>query len=414
MQANCADYEENTGENVKVKSYTTKRTWIEQLPAPAPGGAAVEDKQPDFATEEINRVLSDTIRAQKLIVLTGLGTSLCVKDAAAKAKAPTMSDLWNAVRDEYGGAGVAKRPTWAEVLEIARQPEGNTNIEELLSRCKTAEGFEQGENQTKIQRFIADAERIIRTKVDFLDPSETLPLHEGFLRRLGRRSTRRERLKLFTTNYDRCFEHAAQRAGFVVMDGFTMAQPAIFEPMHFSYDVVRRGPNADAPDYIENLFQLYKIHGSIDWELNETTKQIVKKEKTEKPLLIYPRNTKYELAFAQPYLEMISSFQAALRANDTALLVIGFGFNDNHLAEPILAAIETNLSLKVVVISPGIEAQSATNPHLKKIAGLIDQGDARLAMLAASFEDLVPIIPDIAAQTDFERHIERVRAVRER
>ncbi|EHK80063.1 hypothetical protein SM0020_01140 [Sinorhizobium meliloti CCNWSX0020] len=325
-----------------------------------------------------------------------------------------MSDLWNAVRDEYGGAGVAKRPTWAEVLEIARQPEGNTNIEELLSRCKTAEGFEQGENQTKIQRFIADAECIIRTKVDFLDPSETLPLHEGFLRKLGRRSTRRERLKLFTTNYDRCFEHAAQRAGFVVMDGFTMAQPAIFEPMHFSYDVVRRGPNADAPDYIENLFQLYKIHGSIDWELNETTKQIVKKEKTEKPLLIYPRNTKYELAFAQPYLEMISSFQAALRANDTALLVIGFGFNDNHLAEPILAAIETNLSLKVVVISPGIEAQSATNPHLKKIAGLIDQGDARLAMLAASFEDLVPIIPDIAAQTDFERHIERVRAVRER
>lgn len=399
---------------MKVKTYTTKRSWIEQLPAPAPEAAAAGHNQVDPATEEINRVLSDVIRAQKLIVLTGLGTSLCVKDDAAAAKAPTMGDLWNAVLGEYAALGDADRPTWAEVLDIARQPAGNTNIEELLSRCKTAEGFEQGDKQTKIQRFIADAERIIRTKVDFLDSSETLPLHESFLRKLGRRSTRRERLKLFTTNYDRCFEHAAQRAGFVVMDGFTMAQPAIFEPMHFSYDVVRRGPNADAPDYIENLFQLYKIHGSIDWELNETTKQIVKKEKTEKPLLIYPRNTKYELAFAQPYLEMVSSFQAALRASDTALLVIGFGFNDNHLAEPILAAIETNLSLKVALVSPDIEAQSATNPHMKKIAGLIDQGDARLAMLAASFEDLVPVIPDIAAQTDLEKHIERVRAVRGR
>lgn len=398
---------------MKVKSYTTKRAWIEQLAAPAPGAPVVAEKQPDSATEEINRVLSDVIRAQKLIVLTGLGTSLCVKDAAGAAKAPTMGDLWTAVQGEYAKAD-AGRPTWAEVLEIARQPAGNTNIEELLSRCKTAEGFESGDKQVKIQRFIADAERIIRTKVDFIAATETLPLHEVFLRKLGRRSTRRERLKLFTTNYDRCFEHAAQRAGFVVMDGFTMAQPAIFEPMHFSYDVVRRGQNADAPDYIENLFQLYKIHGSIDWELNESTKQIVKKEKTEKPLLIYPRNTKYELAFAQPYLEMISSFQAALRASDTALLIIGFGFNDNHLAEPILAAIETNLSLKVVVISPGIEAQSAVNPHLKKILGLIDQGDARLSMLAASFEDLVPVIPDIAAQTDLERHIERVRAVRER
>ena len=79
------------------------------------------------------------------------------------------------------------------------------------------------------------------------------------------------------------------------------------------------------------------------------------------------------------------------------------------MAEPILAAIETNLSLKVVVISPGIETQSATNPHLKKIAGLLDQSDARLAMLTASFEEVVPIIPDIAAQTDLERHSERVR-----
>ncbi|MGB8816808.1 MAG: SIR2 family protein [Rhizobiaceae bacterium] len=401
---------------MKIKSYTTKRAWLDQMPPvnPQAEGAEIEGKQPDIALEEINRVLSDVIRAHKLIVLTGLGTSLCVKNPAGQNKAPTMRDLWNAVKHEYEQPGDAARPTWNEVLEIARQPENNENIEELLSRCKSAEGFENGDRQTKILRFISDAERVIRTKVDFLDQSEPLDLHEVFLRKLGRRSNRRERLKLFTTNYDRCFEHAAQRTGFVVMDGFTLAQPAIFEPMHFSYDVVRRGHNADTPDYIENLFQLYKIHGSIDWEINEQTKQIVRNAKTEKPLLIYPRNSKYELAFAQPYLEMISSFQSALRGSDTAVLIVGFGFNDNHLAEPILAAIETNLSLKVVVVSPGIEAQSATNPHLKKIAGLIDRGDARLALLAASFEELVPIIPDIAAQTDLERHIERVRAVRER
>ncbi len=402
---------------MKIKNYTNNRAWLEQLP-PAPpqmeGVAAVERKQPDIALEEINRVLSDIVRTQKLIVLTGLGTSLCVKNGAGCNKAPTMPDLWNAVKGEYGQPGDAARPTWVEVLEIARQPAENVNIEELLSRCKSAEGFENGDKQAKIQRFIADAERVIRTKVDFLDHSESLDLHEVFLRKLGRRSTRRERLKLFTTNYDRCFEHAAQRTGFVVMDGFTLAQPAIFEPMHFSYDVVRRGHDADTPDYIENLFKLYKIRGSIDWEFNEQTKQIVRNGKTEKPLLIYPRNSKYELAFAQPYLEMISSFQSALRASDTAVLIIGFGFNDNHLAEPILAAIETNLSLKVAVISPDLEAKSGTNPHLKKIAGLIDRGDARLAMLAASFEELVPIIPDIAAQTDLERHIERIRAVRER
>ena len=91
------------------------------------------------------------------------------------------------------------------------------------------------------------------------------------------------------------------------MDGFTLSQPSTFDPMHFSYDIVRRSSEQDAPDYIENLFQLYKIHGSIDWEFDENTRKINKTLKTDSPLLIYPRSTKYELAFDQPYLEMMSS-----------------------------------------------------------------------------------------------------------
>ena len=109
---------------------------------------------------------------------------------------------------------------------------------------------------------------------------------------------------------------------------------------------------------------------------------------------------------------MISSFQTAIRQNDTGLLVVGFGFNDNHISEPILAAIETNLALKVAIISPSVDEQSVANPYLSKIAGLIDRGDARLSMIGATFEEIVPIVPDITAMTDLERHIERVRAVR--
>lgn len=376
-------------------------------------GVEGEDREgrADPAKQEIDRVLSDIVRSKNLIVLTGLGTSLCVKDGDNNMKAPTMGALWQAVFGSYQVQDAA-RPTWAEVLEIARQPLGNEDIEELLSRAKVAESFEIGEAQAKISRFIADAEHIIRAKVDFLSPNEELPFHESLLRRLARRSTRRERLRLFTTNYDRCFEHAAQRTGFVVMDGFTLSQPSTFDPMHFAYDIVRRSSEADAPDYIENLFQLFKIHGSIDWEFDENAKKINKAPGTEKPLLIYPRSTKYELAFAQPYLEMLSSFQSAIRQRDTGLLIVGFGFNDNHIAEPILAAIETNLALKVVVVSPGVQEQSGTNIHLSKIAGLIDRGDARLSMIGATFEEIVPIIPDLMARTDLERHIERVRAVR--
>jgi len=400
---------------MKIKSYMTNQVWLEEMPVhPAGDGADVEDDavdRPDPARQEIDRALSDIVRSKNLIVLTGLGTSLCVKDGENNAKAPTMGALWEAVQQTFE-ADAEGMPTWDEVRQIARHPEGDTNIEELLSRAKIAESFETGEAQQKIGRFIADAERIIREKVNFLDSNEELPSHESFLRKLARRSVRRERLKLFTTNYDLCFEHAAQRTGFVVMDGFTFSQPSAFDPMHFAYDIVRRSSEPDAPDYIENLFQLYKVHGSIDWELDDVSKKINKKPGTDKPLLIYPRSTKYELAFAQPYLEMISSFQSAIRQRDTGLLIVGFGFNDNHIAEPILAAIETNLSLKVVTISPGVREALGTNQHLSKIAGLIDRGDARLSMIGATFEEIVPIVPDITAMTDLERHIERVRAVR--
>ncbi len=399
---------------MKIKTYMTGQEWLEEEVQPADGAqgdVAEVGERPDPARQEIDRVLSDIVRSKNLIVLTGLGTSLCVRDGDDNVKAPTMSVLWQAVQDDYA-AEVDGRPTWAEVCQIAHHPEGNQDVEELLSRAKIAESFETGDAQEKIRRFVADAERLIRQKVDFLERNEQLPFHESFLRRLARRSVRRERLRLFTTNYDRCFEHAAQRTGFVVMDGFTLSQPSTFDPMHFTYDIVRRGSDSDAPDYIENLFQLYKIHGSIDWEFDDDTGKINKVPGTDKPLLIYPRSTKYELAFAQPYLEMISSFQSAIRQRDTGLLIVGFGFNDNHIAEPILAAIETNLSLKVVTISPGVQEQSGTNPHLSKIAGLIDGGDARLSMVGATFEEIVPIVPDLTAMTDLERHIERVRAIR--
>ena len=283
---------------MKVKSYITGQRWLEERPLAADGAAPPAEERSDPASDEIARVLSDVVRSTNLVVLTGLGTSLCIKEGD-NPKAPTMAALWTAVHRVYAQP-VQGRASWDEILAIARQPAGNENIEELLSRSKTAESFDSGENVQKIRRFIDDAEKIIREKVDFLEPNEELPIHESFLRRLARRSVRRERLRLFTTNYDRGFEHAAQRAGFVIIDGFTLSQPSFFDPMHFSYDIVRRNEQPEAPDYIENLFHLYKIHGSIDWEFDQETKRINKAPKTDHPLLIYPRSTKYELAFAQP------------------------------------------------------------------------------------------------------------------
>lgn len=375
-----------------------------------------EPDKPDPAEQEGRRVLSDLFRCNNLVVLAGLGTSLCIKDSATgKPLAPTMWQLWTSIKESYELVS-----DWAALLKLVRHADGDINIETLLSRCKLAESFLDGDDLKTVTDFIGLAESQIYAAVDFLKAGQSLPIHLEFLRRIARRSNRKARTKLFTTNYDRCFEEAGRQARYVVVDGFSQTQPPTFDASYFNYDIVHRDRESDTSDFIPNLFHLYKLHGSIDWERDEESGEIRKVCKPASPLLIYPRSSKYELAFAQPYLEMMSSFQSALRESNTGLLVVGFGFNDNHLAEPVLSAIRSNLSLKAVVVSPrlgpwigndGVEnaGETAENDHLLKLHSLIVNGDARLAMLHCGFEDLIPFVPDIVAETDLERHLDRVR-----
>jgi len=232
-----------------------------------------------------------------------------------------------------------------------------------------------------------------------------------------------ETISLFTRNYDLCFEYAARKGRYTVIDGFSHNTPQVFDSLFYQYAVVRRDNNPESYDFISNVFHLYKLHGSIDWTKNASSNEIERQPKTPKPILVYPRNTKYELAFEQPYLEMMAAFQAAIRQPNTGLLIVGFGFNDNHIAEPILSAIRSNLSLKVAICDPSIapsdkdgvakSGTSSTNKFLSQIRYLIENGDARLALVNSTFEEMVPALPDIAAETDLEQHLERLRRLKE-
>lgn len=391
---------------MKIKSSQGSGEWLEIQ-------ASVND-MPDPAYEEIRRVLSGAVRAQNLVILTGLGTSLCIQKDGKQA-APTMGDLLTKIKDAFDEADKAgdamNAPRWDTFLSHANVPAENVDLEYLMSRATMATEFLPEKDAQTTIKLLSIAEGIIRDEVDFMDDTIDVPVHEAFLRRVARRSSRRARTKLFTTNYDLCFETAAKRSGFVVVDGFAFGSEAYFDSAQFSYDVVRRAAGEEKSDFIENLFHLYKIHGSIDWELKDDSGRIIKCPGTVKPLLIYPKLTKYELAFSQPYIEMMGTFQTCLRTPNTTLVVIGFGFNDKHISEPILGSIKGNLSLNVVIINPDIEQASGTNrnTYLSTIGALIENGDARLALIAGKFEDIVHMVPDVIAETELEKHTERMR-----
>lgn len=396
---------------MRIKTSRTSGAWTEiNQPASADEGSGI-------GLAETSRHLAQAIRSPNLVALAGLGTSLCVTSNGVSL-APTMGQLKSQVKNRFEeldtqGQLSGGEARWSAFLRLARVSDPELNLEILLSRAKVAADFIGGDDADLQASLLSLAETVICDAVDFLTPTTDLETHSSFLRRVARRSARRSRVKIFTTNYDRCFEVAASRSGFIVVDGFAFGSDAFFNPDQFNYDVVRRD-SEERSDYVENLFHLLKLHGSIDWEQDETTGRIFKRENAVNPILIYPRSTKYEMAFSQPYVDMMAGFQSALRNPGTTLLVLGFGFNDKHIAEPILAAVRSNLSFNLVVVDPVLETKCSvggefSNTYLGSFARLADEGDGRIALIEGKFEEVVPLIPDIVAESDVERHQDRIR-----
>jgi hypothetical protein len=350
--------------------------------------------------EKLTHLLTDVLLSENLLVLAGLGTSLCIRDSGGVTLAPTMLQLWESVK---GSAGDAFDRVLGRVKYKA-PPEGD-NIELLLSQCQLAQRFDP---QIEVGEFVRLAEGVIVEKCKFVGENLKLPFHEMFLRKAARRSTRKPRLRLFTTNYDLVFETAAGRTRFVVVDGFSYTHPQEFDGGFFNVDFVKRNEDQSAPDFIPNVFQLLKLHGSIDWELRDS--QVAKSAEPVRPLIIYPRQSKFESSYDQPFIELMSRLQISLRQPNTGLLVVGFGFNDNHITQPILSAIGSNVGLKAVVVDPAIK--DSKNEAIQTIRSLIQNGDWRLAQIAAGFEELVPFLPDLVVQTEEEQHRQRLLSSR--
>ncbi len=382
--------------------------------------------------EEIESALINALSASNLAILTGAGASFCARDTGGAQLAPSMGDLWNGVKTSVGDAAFA--------AVCNRFPKANLgeNIEKLLSLCKVYLELNEAaaaddQDVAAVRDFVARAEATILGLVDFVSRETVLAAHEAFVRKIGRRGFRKARAKLFTTNYDLTIEEASRRLRFTIVDGFSHSLDQVYDRQHFELDIVRREAAKEAPDYIPNVFQLYKLHGSADWRRIGAEVWRSRDNTNGKPVLIYPRSSKYQEAFDPPYLDMMGAFQAALREPETALVIAGFGFNDDHISRPIISALESNLSFRLVICDPsfiqsendlrGVPPGQAphtiavtnpahSNPFLAKIVSLLERGDPRIHLMNGRFEDLADSLPDLIGETDRERHAERLKALR--
>jgi hypothetical protein len=373
-------------------------------------GEAGEEESINAATKNrraLNDVLLSSMQMQNLVVLSGCGTSL------GKDGGPSMWDLWELCTK---GADEEYTKEAQHVFAAVNYDEKNqVNIEELLSLCEAHLQLNSGGNDD-VRNFVEFCKDKILTACNFEKDDDFLSGHKTFIHRLSRRRTRDSRLKLFTTNYDTCFEEAAGEQGIVLIDGFSFTRPRHYDPRFFDYDIVRRtSDTSDAQSYLEGVFQLFKLHGSVNWERVESG-NIEEREATPNgACMIFPAKGKYQQSYIQPHLELMARYLAALREPNTCLLVTGFGFNDDHLAEPIVSAIRTNPYLKVIISDPKAEeyltdASAGDSRYWKELKVLGKKGQD-VWFINATFQEFSELVPDLRSLTPAEKLAKNIQAL---
>jgi len=277
-----------------------------------------------------------------IVVLAAAGTSL--DNGPHKGK--TRDGLWESGRNVIKQLYKELSPCNEKLKRIAK----DKDIEALLSHVLLVEKVDEAKTY-QLKPLREQLERIIRGACQLTLDMTNAP-HKTFLDKITARKASEPRVQLFTTNYDTLFEQAAQKGGYAVIDGFSFTSPRTFSGRYFDYDIVQRERTRlkDEESFVSKVFHLYKMHGSLTWEKTEQG-MVQQVNSTESPLIVYPDSDKYESSYEQPYFEMMSRFQQALRRENTLLIVLGFGFKDKHIQNVILEAVNQNPSFQLVIVN---------------------------------------------------------------
>lgn len=166
-------------------------------------------------------------------------------------------------------------------------------------------------------------------------------------------------IKLVTTNYDRLAEYAVDQASLNPYTGFEGQYIKRFKGKF--KNLVKES----------NIVEVLKVHGSIDWynssdqvmslpddfhDLNELT-----------PVMVTPGKGKYQYTHYDPFRSLITRVDE-LFASSKSILIIGFGFNDEHIQPKLVDKIR-NTQTPILIISKKLSVNARefikSNQHAK-------------------------------------------------
>ena len=208
----------------------------------------------------------------------------------------------------------------------------NTKLED---KVKNISRILSSYNYSEIKRF---------KKID-----ETLRVYISFVQKVveilnlsNARETPR-RANIFTTNYDLFIEKAIDVVSrdyqFIVNDGSRGYFDKILESSNFDQVVSYKGINDNYISEIPSI-SLIKPHGSMNWDEDvENDRVYIRNTVANKPLIVRPTGKESADTFKQNhFFSMLRFFTNELDKPQSILAVVGFSFQDKHIAKMVKRA----------------------------------------------------------------------------
>lgn len=162
-------------------------------------------------------------------------------------------------------------------------------------------------------------------------------------------------LNVFSLNYDLIFEQVFNSSTYKILDNG-------FSERHISDNMVRYWVADFNNELNQTKINLYKLHGSLDWEYNKETQEISIKESIndgKEPLMIFGSSSKM-LSF-DPFLYILSSFREKLE-QATIFVAIGYSFHDKYINNLLIQQLSQNTNedkpKKLLIIDPTRDKQT--------------------------------------------------------
>lgn len=318
-----------------------------------------------------------------------------------------------------------------------------TDIEKALDNLQKRVGLKPEQNDNTVLKLIEVSiknyyfEKCIKKNIELLtvnnDSNKTLNIYKDFLKSLHTILEKRytniisKQVNLFTTNMDIFLDVALEQLGYSINDGFSGRMNPKFGTENF-HNIINKVSSHYEYQSTVPLFNLFKLHGSLNWKLNKENEHIyfdralsvtknlteiqfndgeliecfdtkgnainltkVYKKASEKIIsealeeklnlfndaytklkMVNPNKDKFEeTTLKYSYYELLRMYSNNLERENSILLVSGFSFADEHICKITTRVAKANPTLMILIFAFDVNAEEEIKNRLGTAANIV-------------------------------------------